>query len=998
MLVRDVHRMGDPRGSVWRRWDPHIHTPGTVLNNGFSVDDWDEYLRLLESQEPRIVALGVTDYCSIDRYEDVLRYSREGRLPDVGLIFPNVELRLMLATRRMKPLNAHLLVSPEDADHVNQARRFLRELKFDYRGEQYGCDQADLTRLGRKHDPSIVEDGKALAAGTNQFKVTPAGLKQAMTASGWARGNIIIAVAGGSGDGSSGLRDQSASFEATRVEIERMAHVIFTGQADQRSFWLGDGEARLEALEEKWGGRKLCIHGCDAHDLASVGAPAANRFTWIKGDATFDSLRQACIEPRERSLVGDEPPSGPIEYRTIDSVSVTSPSWAVTPRVVLNRGLVAIIGPRGSGKTALADLIAAAADAATPDRTNTQSFLRRADRLLRGATVELNWVDGATTRVAFPQVVPSEHLPRVQYLSQQFVEQLCSSEGIADELLHEMERVVFEAVEPEKRLGASDFQELLGIKAASGRTKREYAREEMSQIGQRLQSERESQDGLRQLEVQKTNLEEALKNDEQLRQQLIASGSGANSQRLDAVNTALARVQSKVDGLEARHRSLLAIAAAAKDLEERTLPAIRARLEEEHSAAALTAEEWGDFDVVFKGSPKATLDKRTAETQDELKGLVGPEIQEPSEAIADRKPFVDYAVADFQGATRDSLRAESSRLSGLLGLDAARTKRLSEVSGKLKLGEAQLVSLVKRIAWAQGAGERRSELEAKRRESYARLFDGVAEEQVELGELYRPLEQRLGQGTVVLKKLSFTVRRVVDVEAWARRGEELLDLRTGGGFRGHGTLLAAARQELQAAWETGSGEVAAAAMAKFRLAHDRHLVEQARVDRANQIEYRRWAAAVGDWLYSTDHITLQYGVQYDGVDVEQLSPGTRGIVVLLLYLSLDVTDDRPLIIDQPEENLDPKSVFDELVDRFRLARTRRQIIIVTHNSNLVVNTDADQVIIASAGGHKRGKLPRITYVTGGLEDAAIRSAVCETLEGGRRAFEERARRLRLSIE
>ena len=57
-----------------------------------------------------------------------------------------------------------------------------------------------------------------------------------------------------------------------------------------------------------------------------------------------------------------------------------------------------------------------------------------------------------------------------------------------------------------------------------------------------------------------------------------------------------------------------------------------------------------------------------------------------------------------------------------------------------------------------------------------------------------------------------------------------------------------------------------------------------------------------------------------------MSPGTRGIVLLLLYL-----DDRPLIIDQPEENLDPKSVFDELVERFREARLQRQIIIVTHN-------------------------------------------------------------------
>ena len=74
-----------------------------------------------------------------------------------------------------------------------------------------------------------------------------------------------------------------------------------------------------------------------------------------------------------------------------------------------------------------------------------------------------------------------------------------------------------------------------------------------------------------------------------------------------------------------------------------------------------------------------------------------------------------------------------------------------------------------------------------------------------------------------------------------------------------------------------------------------------------------------------------YGVQYEGVDIERFSLSTRGIVLLLLYLAIDREDDRPLIIDQPEEDLKPKSVFDELVERFREAGLQRQIIIVTHN-------------------------------------------------------------------
>jgi ABC-type cobalamin/Fe3+-siderophores transport system ATPase subunit len=124
---------------------------------------------------------------------------------------------------------------------------------------------------------------------------------------------------------------------------------------------------------------------------------------------------------------------------------------------------------------------------------------------------------------------------------------------------------------------------------------------------------------------------------------------------------------------------------------------------------------------------------------------------------------------------------------------------------------------------------------------------------------------------------------------------------------------------------------------------------------------------------------------------------TRGIVLLLLYLALDNSDDRPLIIDQPEENLDPKSIHEELVGLFITAKEKRQVIIVTHNANLVVNTDADQIIIASSAPHARDELPDITYLSGGLEDALIRKAVCDILEGGELAFQERARRLRVRL-
>ncbi len=81
---------------------------------------------------------------------------------------------------------------------------------------------------------------------------------------------------------------------------------------------------------------------------------------------------------------------------------------------------------------------------------------------------------------------------------------------------------------------------------------------------------------------------------------------------------------------------------------------------------------------------------------------------------------------------------------------------------------------------------------------------------------------------------------------------------------------------------------------------------------------------------------------------------------------------------------------------FRAAKTKRQVILVTHNANLVVNTDADQVIVAEIGGNTGAGLPPIAYTTGALDDEPTRHAVCDILEGGERAFRDRARRLGLT--
>jgi len=486
------------RGSEWRRWEPHIHTPGTVLNNQFGAGDpWVNYLARLEQLTPKIEAIAVTDYYITDNYEEVLRQHSAGRLPEVQLIFPNVEVRLDVAARSGF-VNLHLLVSPEDPDHLTELRRILTRLQFNAYGDRFDCTREELIRLGKLADPAIADNGAALAHGATQFKVNFAQLREVFSESDWAKKNILIGVAGSEGDGTSGVRQ--AADATVRQEIEKFSHVIFASSPAQREFWLGQRSVSIEELRTRYNGCKPCLHGSDAHDMSAIGQPAEDRFCWIKGALTFDALRQACIDPGSRAHIGTEPPSHAMPSQVISQVEIDSAPWVATPTIALNHGLVAIVGARGSGKTALADVIAAGCDAITEagwnaDEDISPSFLVRAQALIGNAEVKLTWGGGNINTRALDGSDSNGPLtyPRARYLSQQFVEELCSSKGASDGLIREIERVIFDSHTEDQREGAMNFTELLESKTMRFRLSRQREAEAIASISERITEELEKE-------------------------------------------------------------------------------------------------------------------------------------------------------------------------------------------------------------------------------------------------------------------------------------------------------------------------------------------------------------------------------------------------------------------------------------------------------------------------------------------------------------------------
>jgi hypothetical protein len=154
---------------------------------------------------------------------------------------------------------------------------------------------------------------------------------------------------------------------------------------------------------------------------------------------------------------------------------------------------------------------------------------------------------------------------------------------------------------------------------------------------------------------------------------------------------------------------------------------------------------------------------------------------------------------------------------------------------------------------------------------------------------------------------------------------------------------------------------------------------------ADQIRKGKSVVALYDLMFSVEYLKPRYSLRMGDKELYQLSPGERGTLLLVFYLLVD-KDDIPLVIDQPEENLDNQTVYELLVPCMKEAKRRRQILIVTHNPNLAVVCDAEQVIYADLD--KKGDY-RMSYVSGAIEDPIINKAIVDILEGTRPAFDKR---------
>ncbi len=310
--------MNDPRGSMWRKWDLHVHTPESIVHGYSGPDPWERFLQELEKLPPAFKVIGINDYIFLDGYKRILAEKAKGRLPNIDLFLPVIELRLDKfggTTGHLSRVNYHIIFSDELTPEVIE-QQFLSALPSKYvltpqydhlrtSGEWAALPtKKSLRDLGEMiiqtvPEPKRAEFGDPLKEGFNSLCINLTELKKVLE-SHYFQNKFVTAV------GKTEWADIKWNDHAVaeKKNLINTADLVFIS-ADSRDHWQKAKTSLLTA-----GVNSRLLDCSDAHYFSDSTEKdrIGKCFTWIKADTTFNGLRQVLNEPEGRTYIGDEPP------------------------------------------------------------------------------------------------------------------------------------------------------------------------------------------------------------------------------------------------------------------------------------------------------------------------------------------------------------------------------------------------------------------------------------------------------------------------------------------------------------------------------------------------------------------------------------------------------------------------------------------------------------------------------------------------------------------
>ena len=918
-------------GSIWRKWDLHVHAPTSVFANQFggnTEEAWEDYITDIE-QLRDISVLGITDYWSLEGYKKVMEYKDNRRLDNIELILPNVEMRLSTFTPAGSACNFHCIFNP---DYVEQLEsRFFGKLSFKLNQRTYTCQKEELIALGKAHSgDNELSNEAAYKQGCNQFKVSHIELFDIFAGDPDLRKNAFLIIPNSNRDGNSGIQDNN--YAATRHDVYRAVDAIFTANPRDIDYFLGHGADNEKEIERKYGRLKPCIHGSDAHSNETLCKPSQDRFTWIKSICTFDGLKQIIFEPEDRVHIGEIKPETKNTYQTISSLKIESNDFP-SDQIPINRNLTTIIGGKSTGKSLLLYHIAK-----TADSYEVASRLKEMDREepypdLASFNLILNWADGTTSSLEDSQSENDDfRAHKVTYIPQSYLNRITEHQkNTVDEIIKNL---------------------LLQNDA----TKKSYELFEESKRDKEHLLKSKIDDLFLMLEQWRTATQEA---------KAIGNKEGIESY--------IIKLQTEITSISTKYGFTESEISQKEDLENQ-------RLEKEQKIYKLIADN-----------------------------------EQITRLITNIENLIDFSNLD------ESIRQLSDLSAQILIAHTEESK--NKLFGYLKTKYNERANLIPSEIDSIREEIKIVDIQLTPLREKASLQSGLGEKQIEL----------LGEKEKLQKINTYNNKIANLAQTYNNTKSEILDI-----YRNIHTLYKDIIKNL----ETGKDNLTVGL--DISVSYSQNLFKEGfyeplidkrsqhlenifpKYDPANPEEhFNNIEKGINDIIaerynfngtvsredalkrYMGSYFHIDYVIKYQGDEFDKMSVGKSSLVLLKLLVELD-DGKHPILLDQPEDDLDNRSIYDDLVQFIRDTKKKRQVIIVTHNPNIVIGTDSEQVIVTNQKGQDKAlgeQEKQFNFAAGAIENSfndstsndvlnrmGIREHICQILEGGEEAFKKRDQR------
>jgi ABC-type lipoprotein export system ATPase subunit len=1017
-----------PKGSEWRQWDLHIHTPASFHWNGqkFEGDPLapsnyalvDEMIHALNNAKPEVFAL--MDYWTFDGWFALKNRLKQPDSPTLNkTVFPGIELRLVAPMKGR--LNAHVIFSDEIKDQ--DLHDFKSNLKIEFPGQdpknlsddalrQFARTVADDKLKYHSLDKSKVNDYEvyALKAGAIMAELNCNSYKDAIqkVPNDQAIGFMPFDTNDGLTDidrnehyaYTLGLFKTSPIFETRKQESwEAFAGV----KTDANKKWIDSFQSTLKNIP------RLAVSGSDAHQFVGVsgdndkrgyGDYPSGKITWIKANPTFSGLKQAIKEPAKRSCIGAKPSKLEL-YETnksqfIETIKISknteakpdTGNWLDATSITLNSDLVAIIGNKGSGKSALADITALLGNS---KQSHHFSFLKK--ERFRGRNgepakyfdAELLWADSTNISKNLALNPDVESVELVKYIPQGHFEELCNAHvsGKSNAFEKELRAVIFSHADESIRLGALDFDQLIDIQENSVRDKLAHVRANLSKLNKEItENEAQLEPKIRSSILQRiTHKQHVIDEMNNIKPVEIIKPTEELSVEQKAFTTHLSEladnIKAAVDIQTANNDLITSFSLklkACKDLREHLGLLKRNFIEFESNAGT---------DAKIIGLSLNNLAQLTV-SYDKLEEVENTSTEQKIKLQEEQSKLDDQIVTlkDKQSKLSTQLDAPQQIYQKYLEDIIAWEAKVTNAKGN-KDEPDSLLGLKARLEQLDKIPATKEEQLEKRGKLTLEIFNVLDEQRSSRELLFNPVQQLIQNNSLIRDeyKLQFRSEITCTSEYFSSKLFELIK-QSSGEFRGEEesfNLIVSLMDKNDINTKEGVEGFTSDLLLKLHgTSNDTASIKS--IMRKNKEPHE-----VYDLIYSLGFLTPRYTLLFQDAHIEQLSPGQRGALLLIFYLLVD-KGSMPIILDQPEENLDNETIVSLLVPVLCDAKKNRQIIMVTHNPNLAVVCDAEQIIHCD---FNRKNDSSITYTTGAIESRVINQKVVNVLEGTMPAFNNR---------